>query len=214
MNAATSQIDAELIIHLRDCPSFNAVKQKLRQQLQSLNISPSVSKGIKVEVDLGDYNLNERDISDLEIILRENGFCTYQIFPKKGITGLPTSEMEKSFPFENMSEYEETTLVCRHLRSGQKLYARGNLVVLGDVNPGAEVIAGGNILVMGVLRGMAHAGRFGDENTLVAAYRLNPTQLRIADHITRPPDGEEIMVNSPELARIRAGKVIIEKMRI
>lgn len=211
---ATSEIDAELVIHLHNCPSLNAIKQKLRQQLQRLNISPSVSKEIKVEIDLGNYNLNERDISDLENILRESGLFNYQIFPKNSIVNLPTSEMDKSFSFEDMSEYEETTLVCRHLRSGQKLYTKGNLVVLGDVNPGAEVIAGGNILVMGVLRGMAHAGKFGDENTLVAAYRLSPTQLRIADHITRPPDGDEILVNSPELARIRAGKVIIEKMRI
>lgn len=211
---ATSEIDAELVIHLHNCPSLNAIKQKLRQQLQRLNISPSVSKEIKVEIDLGNYNLNERDISDLENILRESGLFNYQIFPKKSIVNLPTSEMDKSFSFEDMSEYEETTLVCRHLRSGQKLYTKGNLVVLGDVNPGAEVIAGGNILVMGVLRGMAHAGKFGDENTLVAAYRLSPTQLRIADHITRPPDGDEILVNSPELARIRAGKVIIEKIRI
>jgi septum site-determining protein MinC len=61
---------------------------------------------------------------------------------------------------------------------------------------------------------MAQAGAFGDENTIIAAYRLNPTQLRIANHITRPPDGEVIMVNSPELARIRAGKVVIEKLKI
>ncbi|MBO8158784.1 MAG: septum site-determining protein MinC [Thermosyntropha sp.] len=113
-----------------------------------------------------------------------------------------------------MPEYEETALIRRNLRSGQKCFARGNIVILGDVNPGAEVIAGGNIIVMGVLRGMAHAGAFGDENTVIAALRLNPTQLRIANHITRPPDGEVIIVNAPEIARIRAGKVVIEKLKI
>jgi septum site-determining protein MinC len=94
------------------------------------------------------------------------------------------------------------------------LFSDGNIVILGDINPGAEVIAGGSILVMGCLRGMAHAGAFGDEKSVIAAFRLNPTQLRIANHITRPPDGETITVNNPELARIRADKVIIERLKI
>ncbi len=108
----------------------------------------------------------------------------------------------------------DTTLIYRSLRSGQKYRSEGNMVILGDINPGAEVIAGGNILVMGVLKGVAHAGAYGDENAVIAAFRLNPIQLRIANHITRPPDGESIIVNTPELAKIRAGKVVIEKLKI
>nr|WP_242848758.1 septum site-determining protein MinC [Syntrophomonas palmitatica] len=113
-----------------------------------------------------------------------------------------------------MPYYNDTALVCRHLRSGQKIFTEGNLVILGDVNPGAEVVAGGNILVMGSLRGMVHAGAFGDEKALISAYRFNPTQVRIANHITRPPDGMFVEVDCPELARIRAGKVVIEKLKL
>ncbi|MDD2586562.1 MAG: septum site-determining protein MinC [Syntrophomonadaceae bacterium] len=113
-----------------------------------------------------------------------------------------------------MPDYENTLLICRNLRSGQNFFTEGNIVILGDINPGAEIIAGGNILVMGTLKGMAHAGAFGDEKAVITAYRLNPTQLRIANHITRPPDGESIIVNNPEVARIRAGKVVIEKLKI
>ncbi|NLB89416.1 MAG: septum site-determining protein MinC [Syntrophomonadaceae bacterium] len=116
--------------------------------------------------------------------------------------------------FSDMTPYEQTSLICKNLRSGQKVFGEGNIVILGDVNPGAEIIAKGNILVMGNLRGMAHAGAYGDESAIIAAYRLIPTQLRIANHITRPPDGETIVVESPEIARIRAGKVIIEKLKI
>jgi len=76
------------------------------------------------------------------------------------------------------------------------------------------VIAGGNILVMGSLRGMAHAGVFGDEAAVIAAYRLKPIQLRIATHITRPPDGEKYLIDYPEVARIREGRVVIEKLKI
>lgn len=54
----------------------------------------------------------------------------------------------------------------------------------------------------------------GDLTAVVAAYRLNPTQIRIANHITRPPDGEVITESNPEIARIRDGKVVIEKLKI
>jgi septum site-determining protein MinC len=67
---------------------------------------------------------------------------------------------------------------------------------------------------MGSLRGLAHAGVFGDEEAIITAYRLNPTQLRIATHITRPPDGERNEVDYPEVARIREGRVVIEKLKI
>ena len=85
------------------------------------------------------------------------------------------------------------------------------VVVMGDVNPGGEIIAGGNIVVMGHLRGVVHAGALGSQKAVVAAFRLQPTQLRIANHITRAPDGEEIIPNQPEVARIRNGIVVIEK---
>ena len=115
---------------------------------------------------------------------------------------------------QEIMEGGETVMICRHLRSGQKFFTRGNVVILGDINPGAEVIAGGNILVIGALRGMAHAGALGDEQSVIAAFRLNPTQLRIANHITRAPDGERSEIKNPELARIREGKVVIEKLKI
>lgn len=106
---------------------------------------------------------------------------------------------------------EETILLQRTLRSGQSVRYQGHVVILGDVNPGAEVVAGGNIIVMGHLRGVAHAGAGGNESALIAAFRLNPTQLRIANHITRAPDGENPDPEQPEVARISGGTVIIER---
>lgn len=103
-----------------------------------------------------------------------------------------------------------TMLVKRTLRSGQKVRYNGNVVVLGDVNPGAEVIASGDIVVVGALRGVAHAGATGNQDAIVAAFRLAPTQLRIAQHISRPPDGEAIEADMPEVARVRNGKIMID----
>lgn len=96
------------------------------------------------------------------------------------------------------------------LRSGQSLKSLGNLVVVGDVNPGAELIAVGNIVVMGALRGIVHAGCNGDRDAIVAAVKMSPTQLRIADLITRPPDGEEQTEWVPEIAYIRDGNIYID----
>ncbi|MBE0465930.1 MAG: septum site-determining protein MinC [Candidatus Desulforudis sp.] len=103
-----------------------------------------------------------------------------------------------------------TILVEGTLRSGQSVNFEGNVVVLGDINPGAQVTAGGNVIVMGVLRGMVHAGAAGDAQAVIVAFRLRPTQLRIANHISRSPDGEVCNPNQPEIARVREGIVVIE----
>ncbi len=119
--------------------------------------------------------------------------------------------MNKTFWEEGVSS-RPTILVQRTLRSGQNISYDGNIVVLGDVNPGAEIIASGHILVMGALRGVVHAGATGDESSTVTALSLNPTQLRISSHITRPPDGSKVLQeNMAETARIKNNEVIIEK---
>ena len=119
------------------------------------------------------------------------------------------------FPGISLDDMEEfvddnTILIQRTVRSGQTISYNGNIVVLGDINPGAEIIAAGNIIVMGVLRGVVHAGASGDDDCIVIGFRLHPTQLRIANHITRAPDGEENLSQWPEVARIKDGVVTIE----
>ncbi|HHV72416.1 MAG TPA: septum site-determining protein MinC [Clostridia bacterium] len=112
-----------------------------------------------------------------------------------------------------LNENEEqlsTLIIKRTLRSGQRVNYDGNVVILGDVNPGAEVIASGDIVVMGAFRGVAHAGAKGNEKAIITAFSLQPTQLRIANIITRPPDEENSEPNQPEVAKIKDGMVIIE----
>jgi septum site-determining protein MinC len=98
------------------------------------------------------------------------------------------------------------------LRSGQLIHFDGNVVILGDVNPGAEVVASGNVIVMGALRGIVHAGADGNKGSMIAALNLSPTQLRIADIIARAPDGDEGKnILLPELASIKNDQVYIER---
>ncbi|HEX7008861.1 MAG TPA: septum site-determining protein MinC, partial [Phycisphaeraceae bacterium] len=87
-------------------------------------------------------------------------------------------------PVARVAESEErgeAALVQRTLRSGQVVRHQGHLTVLGDVNPGAEVIAGGSVVVWGRVRGTVHAGALGDRSAQICALELAPTQLRIAD---------------------------------
>jgi septum site-determining protein MinC len=93
------------------------------------------------------------------------------------------------------------------LRGGQALHNLGNIVVIGDVNPGAELIASGDILVFGALRGVAHAGAQGDVQARVIALELAPTQLRIATMIAVDGDGRKPA--GPEHATIVGERIVI-----
>ncbi|MBV8581133.1 MAG: septum site-determining protein MinC, partial [Candidatus Eremiobacteraeota bacterium] len=93
------------------------------------------------------------------------------------------------------------------LRGGQALHNLGNLIVIGDVNPGAELVASGDIVVFGALRGVAHAGAQGDRGACVVALDLNPTQLRIATAIA---SGEPVgIARGPEHASIVDDRIVV-----
>lgn len=99
------------------------------------------------------------------------------------------------------------------VRSGQKISFDGNLVIFGDVNPGGELVASGNIIVLGALRGIVHAGADGNLNSIVAAFNLQPTLLKIANVITRSPDEKYNKDNLiPEMAYIKDELVYIDKI--
>ncbi|MBN2045474.1 MAG: septum site-determining protein MinC [Anaerolineales bacterium] len=109
---------------------------------------------------------------------------------------------------KKIQDEDEAIFIRRTLRSGASINFDGHVVILGDVNPGAEVIAGGNVLVWGKLRGMVHAGAGGDSEAVVCALVLTPTQLRINDKIAiSPSEGRK---TQPEMAMVRDGKVVAQ----
>ncbi|MCS7177787.1 MAG: septum site-determining protein MinC [Anaerolineae bacterium] len=97
-------------------------------------------------------------------------------------------------------------VVERTVRSGQRIEHPGDVIVIGDVHAGAEIIAGRHIIVWGKLHGVVHAGALGDESAVVCALDLAPTQLRIADHIARSPE-ERRRRPVPEMARVHKGRI-------
>lgn len=95
------------------------------------------------------------------------------------------------------------------LRGGQALHNLGNIVVLGDVNPGAELVASGDIIVFGSLRGVAHAGAQGDASARVVALELRPTQLRIATMIAAEGEETRGAGGGAEHAIIENGRIVV-----
>ncbi len=93
------------------------------------------------------------------------------------------------------------------VRSGQRVVHSGHITIGGDVNAGAEVIAVGDVVVFGALRGLAHAGCQGDTEARIIAGRLCPPQLRIAGCIAQAPENNEKDARRPEVARIEHGNI-------
>jgi septum site-determining protein MinC len=104
---------------------------------------------------------------------------------------------------------DDTLFLRRTIRSGQAIHHASSVVILGDVNPGAEIIASGDVIVWGVLRGMVHAGYPNNENAIVCSLLLAPVQLRIAHLLSRPPDGFQVQAR-PEFATIKNGQIVVE----
>ncbi len=111
-----------------------------------------------------------------------------------------------------------TLYIQRTLRSGQSITSDGNIVIIGDVNPGSEIIAKGDITVWGILGGIAHAGSEGNQYARIRALKMNAIQLRIADVFARRPDNINIPYIQktdtfiPEEACIRKKQIIIHKI--
>lgn len=112
-----------------------------------------------------------------------------------------------------------TLYIQRTLRSGQSITSDGNLVIIGDVNPGSEIIAKGDITVWGILGGIAHAGSEGNQYARIRALKMNAIQLRIADVFARRPDNinipyiQKTETFTPEEACIHKKQIIIHNMK-
>ena len=104
---------------------------------------------------------------------------------------------------------QEMVVVNRTLRGGQEIKTPSSVLVCGNVNPGAQIIAGGSIDIRGTCRGLVHAGAYGDTSAFVIADHLMPTQIRIADIIARSPDKQE-KTERAERASLKDGKIVIE----
>ena len=205
-------------LHLIIDPQANIeeIIPRIEKRMEKLGDSLA---GTGVTINLGGESMDSQELSRLERLLQD----TYRLEIKQligksddiprtqensPIAGAPA--LHKATP--QSSEYilpveEEKTLFIRQtLRSGQvERFLEGNVVILGDLNPGAEVIAARDIIV----RGIAHAGALGDITSVIIALSLVPTQLRIARFISRPPSNQRPQGDKVEFARIRGNAAVV-----
>jgi septum site-determining protein MinC len=124
-----------------------------------------------------------------------------------------TPQAEETWPLEADTQdggSEKALFVKRTIRSGQTIQHPGHVTILGDVNPGGQVVASGDIVIWGKLRGTVHAGATGDDSALVCALVLAPTQLRIGNHIARSPEQEPRNPGVPETASVQGDGIVVE----
>jgi septum site-determining protein MinC len=178
--------------------------------------------GARVAMQVGDRSLGAADLGSLRDELSRSEVTLWAVLSTSETTRsaaadlglareLSTQKTDASDRVETADlalPGEEAILIERTLRSGHSVRYPGHVLVLGDVNPGAEIIAGGHVIVWGRLRGVVHAGAEGDENAVVCALDLVPTQLRIASHISVSPARKG--KPRPEMALVREGQLIAE----
>ncbi len=179
-----------LVINIKDCDDFEKVKQEIMQKIKCAG---------KFFIGAQIASIDGHAITDLQKIeIKESISSKFQI-----------KFVEEESVFGGINE-GQTKFVKATLRSGMKIEFKGNIVVIGDVNPGAQIIAYGNVIIMGCLRGLVHAGSNGNKDAFVVAYDLNPMQLRIENLISIAPDEAFQKPNYPEIAFIKDNCIVIE----
>ena len=126
-------------------------------------------------------------------------------------------EKEKKIEQSNETEsktfsgiYEgKTKFIRKTVRGGESISYQGNIVIIGDINSGAEIYAAGNVIVLGRIKGKVSAGTNGNTKAVIAAFLLQPEILKIAKIIAMSPDDIE-KPSYPELAKIKDGAIIVE----
>lgn len=141
----------------------------------------------------GDWLIGVGELVALQNALREAGYSLDQLISSNPNTRVAAASIGLAWQATGddaagtASEPPPLRIHQGTLRSGDLLETAGSVLVLGDVNPGAQVVAGGHVLVWGTLRGVAHAGSGGDQTARIVALQLRPLQLRIATAVARGP---------------------------
>lgn len=153
------------------------------------------------------------DEESTRIAARELGFATRLSGSQTDLNGhMVVSETIEEQEQEMNNNHPGGLVLKETMRSGRRVYHEGDVVVIGDVNPGSEIIAGGDVIVWGRLRGLVHAGALGDDTAVICALELTPTQLRIYDQIAISPSEKE-QDPKPEKAFIKDGQIIAEQWK-
>jgi len=207
-----------LLVSLSDAPW----DEQLSLLMSHVDAQPSFFQGARLALDVASQVLHVNELVDLRDKLSERGIALWAVLSESPTTehtsqllGLatriskPRPQEFREFAVEDLGE-GTALFLGRTLRSGTRIEFPGHVVVLGDVNPGAEIFAEGNIIIWGRLRGVVHAGVKKNRDAVVCALDFSPMQLRVADEVLSAisPTGEQ---PSPKFARIgEDGNLLVE----
>ncbi|PDW01891.1 septum site-determining protein MinC [Candidatus Viridilinea mediisalina] len=202
-----------LRIRFDDSAEWGLLLEQLEQQL---NQNQAFFNGASLALDVGERTLTTEQLTHLLNLLQHHGVVaealsagareTRNAARTAGVTARPLPRYPDSSP--QVSPDAEALLLIRTVRSGQVLRHSGHITLIGDVNPGGELIAGGSVVVWGRLRGFVHAGALGNVDAIVCAMELRPTQIRIAEQFATTP--QEAGPHRPEVARIAGAQIVVE----
>lgn len=191
----------EILIKLDENAEQEQIISALKKKLPELK---KLYKDEKTPIRVTGKVLKNKEIDQIQELIKEKIDVEIEFDMPKSL-GL--SSIKRAFDKE--IAMSETKFHRGSLRSGQKMETEGSLVILGDVNSGAEVMASDNIVVLGALRGLAHAGAKGNKQAIIAAGLFDSVQVRIANIVKEINRDEEPMHKQAYLSVID-DKIVIE----
>jgi septum site-determining protein MinC len=189
-----------LVFLLSDQCEFAELIKELEYKLEKSHQQILTGPIVHVHVKLGNRIVSDEQKDKIRSLIGRHGNLLIQ-----------SIESEKKEP-EAVVPKLQMHKVIGIVRSGQTRQFEGDVLFIGDVNPGGSIICTGSIYVMGSMRGVVHAGFAGDQEAIIAASHLRPTQLRIAGVISRPPDEWGIEEAFMEFAYLKDNQMKIDKI--
>ena len=191
----------EILIKISDDAEQKDIIDNLRKKLPELK---KMYKNEKTPITVTGKILKNKEIDEIQELIKHNIDVEIDFDMPKSL-GL--SSITRTFNKE--IAISETKFHRGSLRSGQKMESEGSLVILGDVNSGAEVMASDNIVVLGALRGLAHAGAKGNKQAIISAGTLDTVQIRIAN-VIKEIDRDEEPLHKQAYVSIINNEIVIE----
>ena len=187
-----------LLFLLDDQCTFEALLEELKYKLEKTHQQLLTGPLVHVHVKLGNRLLAETDKELIRNIIRTQGNLIVQSI--------------ESDHAEELKHGPKLQVLTSIVRSGQTVEHDGDLLLMGDVNPGGSIFCTGDIYVLGALKGLAHAGTAGRTDVIIAASLMRPTQLRIADIVSKPPEEWMSGDTSMEFAYLNEGQMQMDKL--
>ncbi len=171
---------------------ISLIKSKVENNPQLFAGSPVIFQGEGLSA------LSQSELISLQRLCLDNGMV------------LNNTTIQTPARAEKKPAASNDLIIYKTLRSGQKVHGDASIIIWGDVHESAEITAGKDVIVLGKLEGLAHAGCFGDVTSTIFALKLSPRQLRIGDRISRS-SGDLVKNNYPEIAYVEEDNICIKE---